>query len=163
MTDTLSRTKQVSDITLRAVGWTDPDAVLLREERAAEVGPRYARLMRTLATDPHRIDTATVVRTVVAYGPEPVGHAAIRWNGGDLELKRMFVRPDQRGRGISDLLLTAAENTAREHGVSRLVLQAGHLQPAAVRFYLRRGYHWIPLFSPYEDLPLSNCFGKQLN
>lgn len=149
-------------VTLRPVGWADPDAVLLREEMAAEVGPRYARLMRTLPTDPHRIDPATVVRTVVAYGPDPVGHAAIRQNGGDLELKRMFVRPGHRGRGISDLLLTAAEDTARAHGVPRLILQTGHLQPAAVHFYLRRGYHRIPLFSPYEHLPLSNCFAKQL-
>ncbi|MBF6174782.1 GNAT family N-acetyltransferase [Nocardia blacklockiae] len=153
---------ETAAVTLRSVAWDHPDAVLLRDEMAAEVGPRYARLMRTLPTDPHRVDPETVVRTVVAYGPGPIGHAAVRWNGDDLELKRMFVRPGQRGRGVSEALLAAAEATAREHGVPRLVLQTGHLQPAAVRFYLRRGYRWTPLFSPYEDLPLSNCFAKQL-
>ncbi|MBB5912098.1 GNAT superfamily N-acetyltransferase [Nocardia transvalensis] len=150
-------------MTLSTVDWNHLDAELLRDEMAAEVGPRYARLMRSLAANPHHVEPETVVRTVVAYADGPVGHAAVRWNGGDLELKRMFVRPGNRGRGVSGLLLAAAEDAAREHGVPRLVLQTGHLQPAAVRFYLRSGYHRIDLFPPYEDLPLSNCFAKQLD
>ncbi|MGK8489463.1 GNAT family N-acetyltransferase [Nocardia asiatica] len=74
----------------------------------------------------------------------------------------MFVRPAHRGSGAAALLLAAAEDAARTAGRPRLILQTGHLQPEAVRFYERSGYHRIPIFSPYEVLPLSNCFAKDL-
>ncbi|WP_406272126.1 GNAT family N-acetyltransferase [Nocardia sp. NBC_00881] len=150
-------------LTVSSVHWEHPDAVALRAEMAAEVRPRYADLEQTLRTDPHAVDPATVHRTFVAYSDEPAGHAGIRWNADDLEVKRMFVRPARRGSGAAALLLGAAEDAARAAGRPRLILQTGHLQPEAVRFYRRSGYHRIPIFSPYEPLPLSNCFAKDLS
>ncbi|MGQ4596545.1 GNAT family N-acetyltransferase [Nocardia sp. R6R-6] len=149
-------------LAVSSVDWEHPDAVTLRAEMAAEVGPRYAYLAKTLRTSPNAVDPATVHRTFVAYSDQPVGHAAIRWNAADLEVKRMFVRPAHRGSGAAALLLGAAEDAAREAGRARLILQTGHLQPEAVRFYERSGYYRIPIFSPYEVLPLSNCFAKDL-
>lgn len=149
-------------LTVSSVDWEHPDAATLRAEMAAEVGPRYAYLAKTLRTSSNAVDPATVHRTFVAYSDEPVGHAAIRWNADDLELKRMFVRPAHRGSGAAALLLGAAEDAARAAGSPRLILQTGHRQPEAVRFYERSGYHRIPIFSPYEVLPLSNCFAKDL-
>ncbi|MET9025473.1 GNAT family N-acetyltransferase [Nocardia sp. NPDC004168] len=149
-------------LTVTAVDWDHPDAVTLRAEMAAEVGPRYAHLARQLPTNPNAVDSATVHSTFVAYSDGPVGHAALRWNGEELEVKRMFVRPAHRGSGAAALLLTAAEDAARAAGRPRLILQTGHLQPEAVRFYERSGYHRVPIFSPYEVLPLSNCFAKDL-
>ncbi|MBF6338394.1 GNAT family N-acetyltransferase [Nocardia abscessus] len=149
-------------LTVTSVDWEHPDAVMLRAEMAAEVGPRYAHLARQLSTDPNAIDPATVHSTFVAYSDGPVGHAALRWNAEDLEVKRMFVRPAHRGSGAAASLLAAAEDAARTAGRPRLILQTGHLQPEAVRFYERSGYHRIPIFSPYEVLPLSNCFAKYL-
>ncbi|MBH0777189.1 GNAT family N-acetyltransferase [Nocardia bovistercoris] len=148
-------------LSVTVVEWDHPDAVTLRDEMAAEVGPRYAYLAESLrGNTPNAVDPATVHRTFVVYSAEPVGHATLRWNGDDLELKRMFVRPAHRGSGAASLLLTAAEDAARAAGRPRLILQTGHLQPEAVRFYERSGYHRIPLFPPYEVLPLSNCFAK---
>ncbi|TQM25637.1 GNAT family N-acetyltransferase [Nocardia bhagyanarayanae] len=152
-----------STLTVATVDWAHPDAVTLREEMAAEVGPRYADLARTVRGHPNAVDEATVHRTFVAYSGEAAGHAALRWNAGELELKRMFVRPAHRGSGVAAALLTAAEDAVRAAGLPRLILQTGHLQPEAVRFYVRCGYHRIPIFSPYEVLPLSNCFAKQLD
>ncbi|UAK32632.1 GNAT family N-acetyltransferase [Nocardia asteroides] len=149
-------------LTVTAVDWEHPDAVTLRAEMAAEVGPRYAYLARQLRTNPNAVDPVTVHRTFVAYSDGPAGHAALRWNAEDLEVKRMFVRPAHRGSGAAALLLAAAEDAARLAGRPRLILQTGHLQPEAVRFYERSGYHRIPIFSPYEVLPLSNCFAKEL-
>lgn len=145
-----------------AVEWGHSDAEVLRAEMTAEVGPRYAYLAKTLRVNPNAIDPVTVHRTFVVYAGEPVGHAAVRWNAGELELKRMYVRPGYRGSGVAPLLLDAAEDAVRERGLPRLILQTGHLQPEAVRFYERSGYHRIPIFSPYESLPLSNCFAKDL-
>ncbi|MGV9615288.1 GNAT family N-acetyltransferase [Nocardia xishanensis] len=149
-------------LTVVTVDWAHPDAVTLREEMAAEVGPRYADLARTVRGNPNTVDESTVYRTFVAYSGGAAGHAAMRWNAGELELKRMFVRPAHRGSGVADALLLAAEDAARAEGLPRLILQTGHLQPEAVRFYVRSGYHRIPIFPPYEVLPLSNCFAKQL-
>ncbi|MBF6212058.1 GNAT family N-acetyltransferase [Nocardia puris] len=145
-----------------AVDWEHPDAVTLRGEMAAEVGPRYADLVASGRTAANSVDPQTVHRTFVVYSGEPAGHAAVRWNEGELEVKRMFVRPAYRGSGAATALLTAAEDVARELGLPRLILQTGHLQPDAVRFYERSGYHRIPIFAPYHVLPLSKCYAKQL-
>ncbi|MFD3706016.1 GNAT family N-acetyltransferase [Nocardia sp. NPDC058658] len=149
------------------VDWDHSDAETLRAEMSDEVRPRYAYLEDELAARglaPHVVDSASVHRTFVAYaGGEPVGHAAVRWNADDLELKRMFIRPDYRGTGTATALLQAAEAAARAAGRPRLILQTGHLQPDAVRFYERSGYHRIPLFAPYHALPQSNCFARNLH
>lgn len=151
------------EATVAVVDWEHPDAVLLRDEMTAEVRPRYAELLRSLPDNPQVVAGETVVRTFVAYVSGPAGHVAIRWNAGAIEVKRMFVRPRYRGTGVAGLLLSAAEAAAREVGAPRVILQTGHLQPEAVRFYERSGYHRIPLFSPYESLPLSHCFAKRLD
>jgi GNAT superfamily N-acetyltransferase len=147
------------------VEWDALDAEMLRAEMSAEVGPRYAHLeLASRGPSPISVDRATVHQTFVAYaGVEPVGHAAVRWNAGDLELKRMFVRPAYRGSGTATVLLHAAEASVRAAGRPRMILQTGHLQPEAVRFYERSGYHRIPLFAPYHVLPQSNCFARNLD
>ncbi|EID77318.1 acetyltransferase [Rhodococcus opacus RKJ300 = JCM 13270] len=91
---------------------------------------------------------------------EAVGHAALRWNGDDLELKRMFVTVEHRGTGVSTALLSTVEDSARKAGRPRLILQTGDRQPDAVRLYEKSGYSRIPNFSPYEILPFSNCYEK---
>ena len=146
------------------VEWDDPDAEMLRAEMSAEVGPRYAHLeLASRGPSPISVDRATVHQTFVAYaGTEPAGHAAVRWNAGELELKRMFVRPAYRGTGTATALLHAAEESVRAAGQPRIILQTGHLQPEAVRFYEHSGYHRIPLFAPYHVLPQSNCFARNL-
>jgi GNAT superfamily N-acetyltransferase len=113
------------------VEWDALDAEMLRAEMSAEVGPRYAHLeLASRGPSPISVDRATVHQTFVAYaGVEPVGHAAVRWNAGDLELKRMFVRPAYRGSGTATVLLHAAEASVRAAGRPRMILQTGHLQP----------------------------------
>ncbi|WP_084727389.1 GNAT family N-acetyltransferase [Rhodococcoides yunnanense] len=129
---------------------------------AAEVGPRYAdRAAGIERTKANAVAPETVFRTFVTYrGAQPVGHAAVRWNGADLELKRMFVHAEHRGSGVSSALLDAVENAAREQSLPRLILQTGDRQPDAVRLYEKSGYTRIPIFSPYEAMPFSNCFEK---
>ncbi|OZF04504.1 GNAT family N-acetyltransferase [Rhodococcus sp. 14-2470-1a] len=144
------------------VPWDHADAEALRAAMAAEVGPRYADRAADMArTQANAVDPDTVHRTIVVYaGETPVGHAAVRWNAGDLELKRMFVHPDHRGTGVSTALLTASEDAARELGLPRLILQTGDRQPDAVRLYEKSGYTRIPIFPPYEAMPFSNTFEK---
>jgi GNAT superfamily N-acetyltransferase len=150
------------------VAWTDPAAVALRAAMAREMERRYAdrlaepggrTMTTTVGVDAGRVAYAAVART--GQG-RPVGHAALRWNDGELELKRMYVSPSHRGTGVSVALLTAVEDAARALGGRRIILQTGDRQPDAVRLYERAGYTRIPIFPPYERLTFSTCMEKVL-
>ncbi|MFF0151692.1 GNAT family N-acetyltransferase [Micromonospora sp. NPDC005203] len=146
--------------------WNDPDAVALRAAMTAEMRQRYAdRLADPIhLSDAQAIAPTSVAWTGVAYTADatPVGHAALRWRGADLELKRMYVLPAHRGRGVAQALLDAIRETAGRLGAARIVLQTGDRQPDAVRRYEVAGYRPIPVFAPYDVLPYSRCFALVL-
>jgi GNAT superfamily N-acetyltransferase len=77
-------------------------------------------------------------------------------------LKRMFTRPEERGRGVARALLTALEGAASALGVERLVLETGARQPEAIALYERNGFIRIAAFGEYESSPLRVCMAKQL-
>jgi putative acetyltransferase len=81
---------------------------------------------------------------------------------GIAEVKRMYVVPAARGRGFSRVLLSALEETARELGMRRLVLETGPRQAEALGLYKRAGYAPIPKFGEYVASELSLCMGKDL-
>lgn len=101
---------------------------------------------------------------LVAYRDgQAVGCGAVRRNDPRVaEIKRMYVTPKERGRGIARQVLTALENEARQLGVSRLVLETGLRQVEALALYRRAGFVEIPLFGEYIDSPLSVCMEKTL-
>ncbi len=69
------------------------------------------------------------------------------------ELKRMYVRPSVRGRGVADALLARIEDATRAEGRSVLRLETGDRQLAAMRFYERLGFHRCEVFGDYRALP----------
>lgn len=78
------------------------------------------------------------------------------------ELKRMYVRPELRGRGIARALLAACEQAAVDLGYHRLWLETGTLQPEAVALYLSAGYEPVPPFGQYANEALSIHLGRSL-
>lgn len=78
------------------------------------------------------------------------------------ELKRMFVRPDARGRGVGELLLAELERRAQAAGLPALRLETGVRQPAALRLYGRAGYARRGPFGDYPDDPLSVFLEKDV-
>ncbi|MEV1290009.1 GNAT family N-acetyltransferase [Micromonospora sp. NPDC049679] len=78
------------------------------------------------------------------------------------EIKRMFVRPGHRGRGIARHLLIALEELAYAAGHTVLRLETGSYLPAALRLYASAGYHQIPVYGEYVENPYSVCFEKRL-
>ena len=78
------------------------------------------------------------------------------------ELKRMYVRPAFRGRGIGRHLLAALEELAFQQGHSVLCLETGSYLPAAIGLYTSSGYRPIPVYGEYVDNPFSVCFAKRL-
>lgn len=151
-------------ITVHDVLWEDPAGAVLRAAMAAEVRGRYADRLTDRTRLPEivvPIDPDTVAYSGVAYsGGEAVGHLALRRHRRDVEIKRMYVVPESRGRGVASALLAAAEVAAGRLGARRLVLQTGDRQPDAVRCFLKHGYSTIPVFPPYKAMAYSQCFGK---
>jgi len=79
------------------------------------------------------------------------------------ELKRMYVSPDVRGKGVGRRLVAALEAEARALGARRLVLETGTRQTAALALYRATGFDPIPLYGEYEQSPeTSVCLGKDL-
>ena len=100
---------------------------------------------------------------VAFVGGHPVGCGAVRRLGaGTAELKRMYVDPETRGRGVGHAILNALESEARALDAERLVLEAGDRQLEAMSLYRRCGFRPIPPFGEYVDSPLSVCMEKRL-
>jgi len=79
-----------------------------------------------------------------------------------VEIKRMFVEPKARGRGISRLILSELEVCARADRYSVVRLETGLRQPPAVGLYETSGYYRIEPYGRYRNDPLSVCFEKAL-
>ena len=78
------------------------------------------------------------------------------------ELKRMYVKPAARGRGLGRLLLDELERHACELGFASLVLETGDRSDAALALYRRSGFESIGCWPPYDSRDLSLCFEKEL-
>ncbi|MFF5178009.1 GNAT family N-acetyltransferase [Micromonospora sp. NPDC000316] len=78
------------------------------------------------------------------------------------EIKRMYVRPAHRGRGIARQLLAALEELAFRQGHSVVCLETGTYLPAALGLYASCGYDRIPVYGEYVGNPYSVCFAKRL-
>lgn len=101
---------------------------------------------------------------VVAYDAgTPAGCGAVRViDTGVAEIKRMYVLPDVRGRGIARRMLEVLEDEARSLGVTKLVLETGTRQPEAIALYSNTGYSPTGPFGEYPPSPLNVFFEKTL-
>lgn len=102
---------------------------------------------------------------IVAYDEEsPVGCGCYRVteDGNVVEIKRMYVKPEVRGRGIAQSVLTALEQWAKYEGKRRAILETGTNQPEAISLYKKLGYELIDLYEPYVNSEESVCMGKDL-
>jgi putative acetyltransferase len=94
---------------------------------------------------------------------QPVGCGAVRRIEADTgEVKRMYVMPQERGRGAGRAILNAIEAEARALRLSRLVLETGIRQVEAQALYQRAGFSRIDPFGEYIHSPLSICMAKTL-
>ncbi|HEY1046371.1 MAG TPA: GNAT family N-acetyltransferase [Bacteroidia bacterium] len=79
-----------------------------------------------------------------------------------VEIKRMFVQPEQRGNRIAAHILKALEDWAVELNINKAVLETGTNNPQAIQLYTREGYIQIPNYGQYEGMSNSVCFCKLL-
>jgi GNAT superfamily N-acetyltransferase len=81
-----------------------------------------------------------------------------RLGQGVAEIKRMYVVPEARSRGLAAALLRTLEDAARELGYARVRLDTGPKQVHAQRLYRRTGYVEI---EPYNDNPFACFWGEK--
>jgi len=110
----------------------------------------------------NRIDKIRYV--VVAYENEKAaGCGAIKeYNPETMEIKRMYVTPGRRKRGIASGILSELEKWAGELGYSKCILETGKRQPDAIGLYKKNGYKLIPNWGQYAGVENSVCFEKEL-
>jgi putative acetyltransferase len=116
----------------------------------------------------HLLDIAALQQSHVlfAVARDQFGNAqgcgAVVMNREYGEIKRMFVRPESRGRGIAAQLLSFLEARAAAGGCHQLMLETGIRQPEAIALYRRFGYTQRGPFNGYGDDPLSLFMEKTL-
>ena len=79
------------------------------------------------------------------------------------EVKRLFVDPAVRGRGVARLLVQAVEHAAAREGVQALFLETGVKSFEALQLYKRRGFIECERFGTYQSDPLSVFMMKRLS
>ena len=147
---TLSRTDSNNNDFKELVRLLDADL----SERDGEDHDFYAQF--------NKIDM--IKHAVVAYhGEQAVGCGAVKtYAAGTGEVKRMYVRPEFRGKGIARKILIELEGWADEIGFHTLILETGKAQPEAIRLYTRSGYDIIPNYGQYEHVENSVCMKKEV-
>jgi len=105
-----------------------------------------------------------ILHVVLAYDDEkPSGCGAIKeYNRNTVEIKRMYVSPENRKRGIASEILSELETLASELSYSRCILETGKRQPEAIALYKKNGYKLIPNWGQYIGVENSVCFEKKL-
>ena len=106
----------------------------------------------------------SIKHVVVAYFDDvPAGCGAIkRYDDETMEVKRMFVMPEFRGKGVARAVLSELEKWARELGYKHCILETGKRQPEAINLYKSSGYLIIPNYGQYEKVDYSVCFKKRI-
>jgi len=161
-------TSEPAEVTIRRVGYGHPDAIRLIEEVQAEYVVRYGGPDET-PLDPLMFEPPAGSFFVGYADGVPVATGAWRRSGvvalgtnRTAEIKRMYVVPAARGRGVARLMLAHLEQSAAEHGFEALVLETGINQPEAIGLYETGGYVPVPPFGHYRDSPLSRCYARRL-
>jgi putative acetyltransferase len=112
---------------------------------------------------PEHLDDGRGTFLVARDGGRAVGCGAIRLlDQMSAEVKRMYVEPEVRGKGVGRAVMTALESAARRLGVQRLVLETGVHQDAAIALYERAGFTRIDCWGEYTSSPSSICYEKNL-
>ena len=81
---------------------------------------------------------------------------------GHAEMKRVFVDPAARGKGVARAIMAALEREAARLGVTRMQLETGIKQPEAIALYRKFGYAERGPFGSYQPDPLSLFMEKRL-
>lgn len=128
------------------------DARALVDELEAELSAEYPPENRH-GFDIERLFLPGVLFFIARLGGEAVGCGGIAFGDAFAELKRMYVRPQARGRKVAEAVLARLEAEAAARGITRITLETGDAQRRAIRFYERSGFTRCGAFGAYAAMP----------
>jgi len=150
-----------SDVTFERADAAQPPASELLEAMVSELEPLYGRI------DVPQAPSATPADFAPPGGSFLIGHengepicvgGIKRLPDGACEIKRMYVVPKARGRGVARELLGALEDEARSLGYELARLDTGPKQPHAERMYRAAGYAEVGNFNAN---PFASFWGEK--
>tara|TARA_B100000953_G_scaffold140938_1_gene116683 strand:+ start:37850 stop:38299 length:450 start_codon:yes stop_codon:yes gene_type:complete len=100
---------------------------------------------------------------IATIDDKPVGCGAMKaYDSDTMEIKRMFVPIEMRGKGIAVHILKNLEKWAKEMNYSKCILETGNKMPEAIRLYEKSNYKVVPNYGQYNGIEDSICFEKHL-
>jgi GNAT superfamily N-acetyltransferase len=113
----------------------------------------------------HQFNAITNIKQcIVAHEKDmAIGCGGIKtYDSSSMEIKRMYVLPEHRGKGIAVKILSELESWAKELGFSSCILETGFNQPEAIALYKKSGYQIIENYGQYKGVENSICFEKKM-
>jgi len=144
--------------------------------RTTSENPDYQKLvvlldatLKILDGDDHefydQFNKSDAIKNVVVFynGNQPLGCGAFKfYENKTVEIKRMYVLPEYRGKGIAHQILTELEKWAKELAYNTCVLETGIKQVEAIGLYQKAGYAVIPNYGQYQGVENSVCMRKSI-
>ncbi len=152
---------RIPDVRIEVRTYDHPDAVALIADVQQEYVVRYGEVDQT-PVDQAEFSPPLGLFLVAYVDDEPAACGGWRAHDTDVELKRMYVRPAFRGRGLARAVLAELERTAAAAGYARLILETGMRQPEAIALYESAGYTPVARFGYYAESPEAVHLGKSL-
>ena len=149
-------------MTIKRTNSSDKDFHFLVEKLNKDLLDRYGEL-QVFYNQFNKIDN--IPNVVIAYmDNEPAGCGCFKkFDDSSVEVKRMFVADEYRGKGIGAAILNELEKWAAELGNKTVVLEMGNKQPEAAVLYKKQGFAVIPNYGQYIGMEeTSICMKKEL-
>ena len=137
------------------------DAIQLIDELEATLAPHYPDESRH-GYSVEKLMQQGVVFFVARHEDRLAGCGGVQIYADYAELKRMYVRPEYRGTGLSKLILKQLADYSLGQGIRTLRLETGIHQLAAIGLYEGFGFQRIEPFGEYKPDPLAVFFEKEL-
>ena len=154
-------------VRLRGLRYDDPVAQDLVEQVQQEYVARYGGRDEAVV-EPGEFLPPQGLFVAAEVDGEPVGSGALRSLGGDppgaqvAEIKRVYVAPAFRRRGIAQRIVAVLESSAVAAGYRSVVLNSGGRQPEALALYEQLGYGPVAGYGVYACAPDAVFLGKKL-
>ena len=106
-----------------------------------------------------------IKHVIVVYdNGHPIGCGAIKqYSDTIIEIKRMYVKPEYRGRGIAATILMALENWAKDLGYLTSILETMKAKESVISMYKKNGYSIMDNYGQYKNMETSVCMSKAIH
>jgi putative acetyltransferase len=145
----------------------DPSSQVVQELLSAfieDVRRRYDTPPADIGTfDPNIVLVPRSIFLVARRDNTAIGCGAlVPMDDDHVEVKRMYVRPAERGQGVARMILEELEHFARKFDYEAMRLETGVNQPESIALYGKGGFYRIPNFPPFTGDDSAVCFEKRI-